>query len=225
MQNLNRLSRSQLIQNQRRHFQTQGGAYKNGLERTVLDKLNWCRGLINGGTLFALLGIGSVVGYGASLIMEKRLYDWHFKHSADGRFFQPFKAWFGCNNIMNLVWTAPCLILGGLFIQNKMGTLFSTKFFVISFIASYFAQCAFHPTSYLGRLNLRQFWPVRFDCIEDGKSWMGSDLMAVSAFYMVLFYHKYYLAGLGLCALDALYYGPAGVAPAGCALMTALTML
>jgi len=54
---------------------------------------------------------------------------------------------------------------------------------------------------------------------------MGADLMAASALYMCLFYHRYYLLGLGGCAIHTLYYGPSGVAPCGAAMMTALTLL
>jgi hypothetical protein len=54
----------------KRTFQTHSGTYMTGFDRMLLDKLTWGRKLFSGGNLFALFGVGSVVGYGLSLIMD-----------------------------------------------------------------------------------------------------------------------------------------------------------
>ncbi len=44
----------------------------------VLDKLKWARGSFAGGNLFALIGAGSLLGYGLSHYMEEENYKYYF---------------------------------------------------------------------------------------------------------------------------------------------------
>ena len=42
-----------------------------GFDRMLLDKLRWGKNLFSGGYLFALIGVGNLIGYGLSLVMDK----------------------------------------------------------------------------------------------------------------------------------------------------------
>ena len=67
-----------LIQNVKRQFQTHGTS-ESGFDRMIADKLNWSRGAFAGGNLFALMGVGAIVGYGLSHVMEEENYKYHFQ--------------------------------------------------------------------------------------------------------------------------------------------------
>ena len=157
----------------RRTFQTHSGTYMTGFDRMLLDKLTWARKLFSGGYLFALFGIGNVFGYGLSLFMDKENHQYYFGYNGSGKFFQPIKSMIGSNNYVNVAWTSPSLILGGLYLQSKLGHVTSTKFFLLSMLASYGFMSAFGPNTRVGsQLNIRAFWPkqLRWDCIADDNS-------------------------------------------------------
>lgn len=70
MFNKSRLVSQTILAPAKRSFQTHSGTYMTGFDRMLLDKLTWGRKFFAGGYLFALFGVGSVFGYGLSLIMD-----------------------------------------------------------------------------------------------------------------------------------------------------------
>lgn len=58
-----------------------------GFDRMLLDKLTWGRKLFAGGYLFALFGIGNIVGYGLSLVIDKENHKYYFGYNGCGKFF------------------------------------------------------------------------------------------------------------------------------------------
>lgn len=135
----------------------------------------------------------------------------------------------GSNNFLNVAWTAPSLILGGLYLQGKLGHVASTKFFLLSMIASYGFISAFGPTTRAGsQLNIRAFWPkdMRWDCIADDRSHqMGADVLAGSVLYMCCIYNRYWLLAGAFALFDISYYGPQAAAAPLSAAFTALALL
>lgn len=83
-----------LIQNTKRRFQTHGTS-ESGFDRMIADKLNWSRGAFSGGYMFALMGVGSILGFGAGLLMEEQNYKYHFQYVGNSRLFAPIKSQFG----------------------------------------------------------------------------------------------------------------------------------
>ena len=128
-----------------------------------------------------------------------------------------------------MAWTSPSLIIGGMYLQSKLGALNATKFFGLSLLATYGFMSAFGPNSRVGaQLNIRAFWPkeLRWDCIaEDNSLQMGADVLAGSVLYMCLLYHRYWFLALGFAAFDVAYYGPQMAAAPLAATFTALTLL
>ena len=131
-----------LLQTPKRSFQQYGGTYKTGFERMLADKMTSARAP---GHWFALFGIGNLACYGLSLFSNSANFDYHFGYTGDGRFFQPFRSMLGANNLSNVAWTAPLLILGGTYLQSKIGVLNSTKFFAMSLLSTYLFTVAFGP--------------------------------------------------------------------------------
>lgn len=130
---------------------------------------------------------------------------------------------------MNVAWTSPSLIFGGLYLQSKLGHVTATKFFLLSMLATYGFMSAFGPNTRVGsQLNIRAFWPkqLRWDCIADDNSHqMGADVLAGSVLYMCLIYHRYWMIA-GACAVfDVAYYGPQMAAAPLSAAFTALAIL
>ncbi len=76
----------QLINYGKSSFQT-NGVTESSFDRMLLDKLKWAKGSFAGGYMFAFFGVGSIIGYGLSLVMEKQNYDYHFKYTASSKFF------------------------------------------------------------------------------------------------------------------------------------------
>merc|ERR1712054_50770 len=106
-------------------------------------------------------------------------------HKGDFKYFSILKSWCASDKLMNVAWTAPSLILGGLYLSKRMGSLNSLKYFGISFFGCLSAQVAFGPStmwSKMGIRNLPVFDVFRCaDCIDetDG-SMVGADMMAGS---------------------------------------------
>ena len=53
----------------------------------LLDKLKWARGSVVGGNLFALIGVGSILGFGLSHVMEEENYNYYFLYKGEDKFF------------------------------------------------------------------------------------------------------------------------------------------
>ena len=54
---------------------------------------------------------------------------------------------------------------------------------------------------------------------------MGADQLAQSILYFTLFYHRYYMVGLGFMAWDFMYYGPQTMGGPLSAFIAGLTLL
>lgn len=109
---------SGLVQQPKRFFQQYGsGPYRSGFERMVVDKFNWAGLSHLSGLSFAIWGVLNLGVYGLSLVMSKESFNYHFMYTGSGKFLQPLKAMMAANSISNVGWTAPSLILGGLFLK------------------------------------------------------------------------------------------------------------
>ena len=130
---------------------------------------------------------------------------------------------------MNVAWTAPMLIVGGTYLQKQLGVLNTTKFFAMALTSTYLFTCCFGPRTFLGELCLRPYlknFLPDFDCVnEKTKVMIGADGMACSVMYMILFYHRLWLAGAVFAAADVAYYGLYGAGAPVCAGLAALTLL
>jgi hypothetical protein len=89
----------------------------------IMDKIKFSKGLMSGGFLFAFMGVGNALGYIASHLMEKKNFDNHFLYQGNGRLFTPFKSLFASDKLMNVAWTSPTLIFGGMFLQRQLGAM------------------------------------------------------------------------------------------------------
>ena len=162
--------RTSLLQTARRRFQTHGTS-ETGFDRMILDKLNWSKGAFNGGTLFALLGIGNVCGYLLSHVMEKKNFEYWFLFKNDGRMFTGLRTMLASENLLDVAWTSPSLILGGLYLQKQMGVMKSTQFFWLALGASMMFTSAFGPNTWIGKnLHCRDYLPFHMFtmCRKDG---------------------------------------------------------
>ena len=175
---------------------------------------------------FVFWGLMNLGVYGLSLVMHKENFDYHFAYKGQGKFLQPLKSMMAAESLNNVIWTAPSLIVGGLYLQSQLGPLVTLKLFGLSLFASYAATCALGPATVNSRLSIRNYLPMRFDSIDSDKGRMvGADLMAGTCLYMCLFSGGWYMAGLAFAALDVAYYGPMGVAMPTAAAISTLTLL
>jgi hypothetical protein len=196
----------QLTSHPKRAFQQFGKTYQTGFDRMVLDKLSFFR---FGGYWFALFGVGNAVAYGASLLMNKDWYRYHFAYTAEtSSLFRVFKSMMGSENFSNVVWTAPALIGLNWYMHGKVGPLVMTKFFFMSLFSSYIFLSAFNPQSELNFRPIQGVLPKWDSYADDGSFTMGADQMAQAICYFTLLYHRYWLIALPLMAFDVLYSGP-----------------
>ena len=121
-----------------------------GFDRTVFDKLKWTKSYLSGGYLFAFIGLGNILGYALSNIMDKENHDYYFSYNGSGKFLQPIKSLLGSNKILNVAYIAPTLIVGGWYMHRLLGPLLSTKFFGLSMLATYGFISAFGANSRVG---------------------------------------------------------------------------
>ena len=186
----------------------------------LIDKLNWTK---IGGQWFALLGVANLIGYGASLLMSKDQYYYHFTYSTyPARMFKPIKSMIGSDNLMNVIWTAPSLIFLSIYMNKKVGALTMTKFFGLSLLSMWMFYSAFNPESGFNVRPLRPYFP-KFDAFaDDGSYYMGADQMCQSLIYFTLLYHRLWVVALPCMAFDLLYYGPATLGGPSSALVGAL---
>ena len=133
-----------LVQNSKRGFQYYGKTYLSGFDRMLVDKLNLVSGL--NGKFFALFGLLNLGLYGASFIMTKEQYDYHFSYNGIiPRMFTPFKAMAASDTLANVIWTAPSLIGVNLYMLGKVGNTALTKFFFLSLASNFIFWSAFNP--------------------------------------------------------------------------------
>jgi hypothetical protein len=172
----------------------------------LIDKLSWFK---LGGYWFALFGIGNALAYGASLVMKKDWYRYHFAYTGESSsLFKPFKSMMGSENFMNVVWTAPSLIGLNWYMQSKVGSLVMTKFFFLTLFSSYIFLSACNPQTALGVHPLQPYLPKWDSNANDGTYTMGADQMAQSLMYFTLLYHRLWFVAIPFMAFDVLYMGP-----------------
>jgi hypothetical protein len=202
----NLLKAKQLINQPSRAYQQWGKTYQTGFDRMLLDKLSFT-GL--GSNWFVIFGLLNGLAYGASHLMRKEDYLYHFAYDGQrSSLFNAFKSMFGSNTFANAVWTVPSLIGCGWYLGGKLGQIKTTKFFALSLFSSYIFLSAANPQSGLNIRPLRSFI-YKFDSYSDeGKYTMGSDQICQAVIYMTLLYHRQWLIALPCMAFDVLYYGP-----------------
>jgi hypothetical protein len=172
----------------------------------LVDKLSWFK--ING-NWFAVFGLLNLIGYGASLLMTKEQYRYHFAYAnKPPKIFQPIKSFVGSEKLANVIWTAPSLILLNFYMHQRVGSLVMTKFFGLSVAASFIFMSAFNPDSGLNVRPLKRFSPNFDSHAEDGSFYMGADSLAGSLIYFTLFYHRMWYVAMPFMAFDLMYYGP-----------------
>ena len=194
-----------------------------GFDRMLVDKLNFFR---TGGYWFAFFGVANLMAYGASLIMNKEWYRYHFSYNAEAsKLFSPIKGMIGSDNLMNVAWTAPCLIGLNIYMQKKVGSLVMTKFFFLSLFASYIFLSSVNPKSGLNYRAINGFLPKWDAYADDGSYYMGADQMAQSLIYFTLLYHRLWLVALPCMAFDVLYMGPSTIGGPAAAITGALMFL
>ena len=193
----------------------------------IEDKLIWAGAKTLSGMGFVIWGILNIGVFGLSKIMHKENFDYHFAYRGEGKFTQPLKALMASEKLENVAWTAPSLILGGYYLQSKVGSLTAFKIFGLTIMASYLATCTLGPASAFSDYTLRAYSPVRFDSIALGKQprMVGADLVAGTLLYTCLFANGYFIPGLAFAAFDAAYYGPMGIAMPASGLVAAVTLL
>ena len=198
--------RNALVNHSKRGFQQFGKTYQTGFDRMLLDKLSYFH---MGGYWFALFGVGNILAYGASKIMNKDWFQYHFAYTGEGHsIFKAFKSMMGSDTFANVVWTAPSLIGLNWYMHSKVGSLVMTKFFALSLASSYIFLSAANPQSGTNFRLLNKFLPKWDSYADDGSFTMGADQMAQAIIYFTLLYHRMWIVALPCMAFDVLYSGP-----------------
>jgi hypothetical protein len=195
-----------LFRQPQRFYQTFTKNYMTGFDRTLLDKLSFLK--VNG-HWFAMLGLFNALAYGASLLMPKDWYTYHFGYRGHPTgIFKSIKSQVGSNTLANAIWTSPVLILLGGFMHNKVGPLAMTKFFFMSMFSTFIFLSAFNPDTGMNFRPLQKIFPKWDSYADDGSYFMGADQMAQALCYFALMYHRYWYLAFAFIASDILYYGP-----------------
>ena len=69
-------------------------------------------------------------------------------------------------DFVNVAWTASSLIVGGFYLQQRVGSMTAFKLFGLSLMASYYATIALGPATIGSKLNIRGVMPIRWDSID-----------------------------------------------------------
>ena len=140
--------------------------------------------------------------------------------------FSGLKSLMASDNILNVAWTSPLLILGGTYLSKKCGSLFAFKYFWFTIFFSWAFYSVFSPETGLSKGFLRDLFPMKLDSnAADYSYYMGADTVASSVVLGVLFYHKLYVLALPYMLFNLAYYGPSHMGGSAAALVCGLTML
>ena len=192
----------------------------------VSDKLAWAHLSTLSGMGFVFWGLCNLGVFGLSLVMHKDNFNYHFAYTGNGKFLQPFKSMMAAEDLLNVAWTSSCLILGGFYLQQRVGSMAAFKIFGLSLMASYLATVSLGPTTVMGQMNLRGLSPLKWDSIDSKQGRMvGADLMAGTCVYACMCAHGLWIPVAAIACVDLAYYGPMGVAMPTAAAIGALTML
>ena len=183
---------------------------------------------------FALFGLINGACYGLSYMMSEEDYVYYFGYKGEGRYSDLIRAQVGSNTLTNAMWTAPALIVGGMYMHKQVGYMTMGKFTLMSLLGIAAFQTAFNPSNHYTFLpNVRVFndktFGVKFDSMgyhpKLGCYFMGADNMAMSLIYFAAFYHRMWALGLGFALFDTLYYGPQFAGAPLSAMIGAMTLL
>ena len=218
-----------MVQQPVRTFQQFGsGPYKSGFERMIHDKLVWSRMQQLSGLGFVFWGVANLGVFGLSKLMTKENFDYHFAYTCNGKMMQPLKSLMVADSLANVGWTAPSLILGGLYLNQRLGSMRTLKLFGLSVLAAYLATVMQGPYNCVNALNVRGLSPMRWDSISHERGVariVGADFLAGICLYSCLFSGGWWMVGAGFAAFDVAYYGPAGIIMPTSAAAFAFTML
>ena len=166
---------------------------------------------------FALFGLTNAACFGLSYMMSEEDYVYYFGYKGEGKYTDLLRCQFGSNTLTNAMWTAPALIVGGLYMHKQLGYMIMSKFTVMSLLGITAFQTAFNPSDdYTLIPNFRVFtgkdFGIKFDSMghhpKFGGYFMGADNLAMSLIYFAAFYHRMWAVGLGFALFDTCYYGP-----------------
>ena len=188
-----------------------------------MDKFRWAH--IHG-NWFAIWGVLNLIGYGIHLYARPDNYNYYFSYTGEGyRLSQSLKSMVASDNWLNIAWTAPSLIGLNFYLHQRLGSLFMTKFFVISLVSSFFFLTTFNPKTGLNFRPLHGMFPKFDSDANDGSYLMGASPMALSIIYFTLLYHRLWMVALPLMVADTLYFGPAAAGGPVAALVSALILI
>ena len=140
----------------------------------MLDKLNFFK---IKGHWFALYGFLNIICFGTSFLSHSpEWYRYHFAFTTyPARMFKPVKCMMGSENFLNVIWTAPLLIGLNFYMHKRLGALTMTKFFALSFAATWAFYTAVNPESGLNFRPLQKYLPKFDSYADDGSYYMGAD--------------------------------------------------
>ena len=110
---------SNIMQNvqKRGHQFNAGKKYGTGFERMLLDK--FCHmPILRKTPWFAAFGFLNAACYGLSYMMSEEDYVYYFGYKGEGRYTDLVRSNLGSNTLTNAMWTAPALIVGGLYMHK-----------------------------------------------------------------------------------------------------------
>lgn len=195
----------------------------------LYDKLSFFKLTCAASNPFVWLGVANIFGYLSSHFMTKQAHSYFFEHKGDGRTMQPLRSMVGSNRLSNIIWTAPSLILGGMFIGSRAGSLNTFKFFFAGLFSCVAAQVAAPATKKIlpiwheaGFRSIITIW----SCADfQNQSYMGADSMAALTLYTCAAMMGMWRGIAIFAAFDLLCYGPMMLAPITAASAAAVTML
>ena len=208
----------------RRNYTFHGSKeYRSGWEKMVLDKFNSVP-LISRLSLFTLFGLGNLGAYGLSLVMDEKDYRYYFTYRARGEPMDIIRSSMGSDRFLNIVWTAPSLIILGQYMHKRQGALNHMKFSLLTIGAMCAFYTAFTPSHHL-MVDFREKYIPKYDCIGKGGSYyMGADFLAMALIYNALLSHGLFNVARILMIYDVCYYGPQFLGAPTVALLASMIM-
>ena len=211
-------------------FAGKSKTYFSGHERALMDKMNVLK-VPKHLSMFTLFGLVNAFCFGLSYTMSEKDYIFHFSYKQNGRYSDMIKSQFGSTNPMNVAWTAPSLILGGHYMQSKLGSMRMLQFTSLAMASIFFFKSAFGPNPNFRAFDFKplegMFPKLHSNGFhkEYGYFYMGADQMAASVILLGLLYHRMLPFAYALAACDILYYGPQHIGGCLPAFVAAWTIL
>ena len=111
--------------------------------------------------------------------------------------------------IVNMLVSAPFMIIGGLYLPDKIGSKGAMKFWQMSLLCCFVSLWVFGPFTPMFDMHLREYFPFSCDGINaEKRGLLAADLMAGCLLY--LWFKVYELDKLMALwfLMDLAYYGP-----------------